>query len=590
MPPEYFRTPKGDPARQVLQRVVERGPDGAEALYLRREGEAVSTAAYVNLFHARRWRELTGLENFALELSAQEPGLVEIFGLDGGNAFPPREPTAVRLGGPSRLAVPLGGRDFHYFDWKPDRPGAPFPLAVYTAERRPEMNPVRLALTVVTFERIKEAESLAAAYLEARRAHPEIRDLTGLLIVNNQPADAPRLARLNADGLRVVTSPRNTGGAGGFGLGARLAASDGGWTHVLFMDDDVSLHSEAWLRTLSLLANMKNEHRGQIVGGGMFTLERPTFCHTLSEALDHRGYPRNLVGRLDLSVPSATLAALAESPGGERDRTETGLQPYAAWWYCVIPQEIFSEHGYPLPVFFRGDDQEFGLRIGRKVLTLNGIFVWHPDFEHKRGPLRDYLGPRNWAIYTTLHFPRWRTRIILDLARRLARFLADNDYQGAALLLTAFDDYLDFHRLQDDGPAIFEKIENPRLAGLNLTRPFNPSEDVDRPDYPQGHQLYSAALVILTFGGALIPGFLFRRKPVLAARPHLRGKFPARRTVLLHESTEVKIFQRGRAFRVTAAFFRRAARFMLRHNVRRDIMNTFFPDGFSSPTSAGPED
>ena len=551
---------------------------GAEPLYLRRRGRVVSTAAYVNIFHRKRWHDLTGLESFALELSSRGAGRVTVLGCDSSGET--GEVHSVRLSPePSLSLFPLNsGHDFFFFDWEPDQPGTPFPQARYTAERRAEINPVKLSLVVTTFGRLREIELLTAAYVEARQALPEVRELTALTIVNNQAADAERLALLETEGVRVITNARNTGGAGGFGLGARLAVEDGGFTHVLFMDDDAVVQAEAWRRTLSLLMNLKDEHRGQVVGGGMFTLENPTFCHTLAEALNHRGYPQNLIGRMDLSEPPAVLAALAPEPI-PAGRPE--LRPYAAWWYCVIPLEIFREHGYPLPVFFRGDDQEFGLRISRQVLTLNGICVWHPDFENKRNLLRDYLGPRNWAIYTTLHYPRWRTRVVLDTARRLARHLADNDYQGASLLLTGFDDYLDFHRRQDDGQAIFLKIDALVRRDLNRREPFTPDQDADRPAYPQGHQIYSAALVLLTFGGALIPGFLFREKPVMAALPHLRGKFPARRTVVLHDPSAVKVFQRGRAFRLTAALLSRTLRFLLLRNVKKDIRQAHYRGGNS---------
>ena len=593
-------SPSGGPTRQIIQRVVEHGPAGADPLHLRREGDSVSTAAYVNLFHRRRWRELTGLSSFALEAAARGPGRMRVFGVDGpGEADPaeteiPRreEIHSVRLEpGPDFSLFTLSGDyDFYFFDWRPDQPDTPFPAARYTAETRSGTSRVKLALVVTTYDRLRDVEQLAAAYAQARRDWPEIRELTELTIVNNRAADRDRLAGLEAEGVRVATNSRNTGGAGGFGLGARLAVEDGGFTHVLFMDDDVSVQAEAWLRTLNLLRNLTEEHRGQIIGGGMFTRERPTFCHTLAEALDHRGYPQNLIGRMDLSELPAVLTALAADPerlGRDKFSGRTRARPYAAWWYCVIPVEIFREHGYPLPVFFRGDDQEFGLRVGRKVLSLNGICVWHPDFDNKRNLLRAYLGHRNWAIYTTLHCPRRRARVFLDTARRLARHLADNDYQGAALLLTGFDDFVNFHQRQDDGEAIFEKIAALVRRDLNRCEPFRPDEEADRPEYPRGHQIYSAALVILTFGGALIPGPFFRRRTVVAALPHLRGKFPARRTVALHEPTVAKTFQRGRAFWLTAAFLGRALNFLLRRNVKKDLEKTFFPEKFQ-PASGGP--
>jgi hypothetical protein len=263
--------------------------------------------------------------------------------------------------------------------------------------------------------------------------------------------------------------------------------------------------------------------------------------------LDDRGDYHNVSGRAALDSLAATLEILKSAPAAQ----ESSLRFYAPWWYCVLPVGCFQEFGYPLPVLFRGDDQEYGLRSGRKILTLNGICVWHPDFKSKHSYLRTYLEARNQAICVTLHFRRWRRALLALFAYRLANFLAANDYSSAAIVLQALADYRRFHEHREGSvPETETKLRSCRALFPN--DPADPAE-VGAPRSIPGLSPKGALGVIsvlAALGGSLIPGAFLRTSPVMAPHFQIKGKFPAR-YVAYPQSPEIKKFNRRRAFQLS---------------------------------------
>lgn len=48
-----------------------------------------------------------------------------------------------------------------------------------------------------------------------------------------------------------------------------------------------------------------------------------------------------------------------------------------------MPIRRIREIGYPLPIFVKGDDMEYGIRNHKEVMHMNGIGVWHQSFQEK---------------------------------------------------------------------------------------------------------------------------------------------------------------------------------------------------------------
>ena len=75
---------------------------------------------------------------------------------------------------------------------------------------------------------------------------------------------------LGSDCVTVIPN-KNAGGAGGLCRGL-MEANDRGFTHCLFMDDDVEIFPESFFRTRVLTDYFKEEYRTCSVNGPMMNL------------------------------------------------------------------------------------------------------------------------------------------------------------------------------------------------------------------------------------------------------------------------------------------------------------------------------
>ncbi|NCY09635.1 MAG: glycosyltransferase [Actinobacteria bacterium] len=108
---------------------------------------------------------------------------------------------------------------------------------------------VRLSLSITTFNRQQYVVPTVRRVLDLVRASDVLRGRVRVLVVDN--ASNLDLAVAAGDDLTVVPN-RNLGGAGGFARGLMHLRAAKWATHVLFMDDDISLETEALVRTVAL--------------------------------------------------------------------------------------------------------------------------------------------------------------------------------------------------------------------------------------------------------------------------------------------------------------------------------------------------
>lgn len=255
-------------------------------------------------------------------------------------------------------------------------------------------NPVELAVGICTYRReefvMKTLDTLKRSFIENERS-PLRRHLRVYLSDNGQTLPA---GEMSDETIRVMKN-KNAGGAGGFGRCMLEAVKDRdrlGLTHMLLMDDDIVLEPESLFRTYALLTVLKPEYRGFMIGGGLLRLDLPFIQHANGETWNggtigftKRGY--------DLRCPEDVLRNEEEQP-----------VEYNGWWYCCLPlKDNFK--GLPLPVFIHRDDIEYGLRFDGRILTLNGIGVWHDAFEHRKASPMEYYDLRNALITCAFHNP-----------------------------------------------------------------------------------------------------------------------------------------------------------------------------------------
>lgn len=368
---------------------------------------------------------------------------------------------------------------------------------------------VRLSLSITTFNRQQYVTATVRNVLALLDEVQSLRNSLRVLVVDNArnvSFDAPEGAPLQ------VVGNGNLGGAGGFARGIMELRRQGWATHILLMDDDITLEPEAIVRTVALFANARDERL--CIHGAMLSEERPWMQFEAGSDYRYNSiYPLRAVGRED-DLRDRSIA-LADEPEHRF--------AYTAWWYTAFPVGITRDN--PLPVFVRGDDVGFGLmHTGRHTVTLNGVVVWHADFGLKNNPSSLYYEARNLALVEALVFDRHRW---WHLAWRFASFgfrnLFSMRYASTEYMLRGLRDFLagpeawmaiDHPSLHDDLRKVAEEKAaplSPELAALPVRR-----------EWPKPARLLGFVVAVLLVGGYVLPPWL-RRKDVPVARIDARA-------------------------------------------------------------------
>ena len=363
---------------------------------------------------------------------------------------------------------------------------------------------VRLSLSITTFNRQDYVKPTVAKVLQLIESLDSLRGHLRILVVDNArnitfdaAPDAP---------LTVVANP-NLGGAGGFARGIIYLRDEGWSTHVLLMDDDITLEPEALVRTFALFTYARDPKL--CIHGAMLSEEQAWMQFEAGSKYRWRSlYPLRAIGREE---------DLRERRLALRDAHEKKFA-YTAWWYTAFPISITRDN--PLPIFVRGDDVGFGLmHTGRHSVTLNGVIVWHADFGLKNNPSSLYYEKRNFAIVDTLVFDNhhwWH------LARRFIalcfRNLFSMRYASVEYMIKGVRAYLDgpMALMATDHSALHDELrkvteEKPAplssdLAAVAITKPR-----------PKAIRLIGFALAVPLLGGYILPKVL--RRDLLKTAP-----------------------------------------------------------------------
>lgn len=406
---------------------------------------------FINALSAGKWQRYTGLEKATLHLELSGRGRILVQGVKAGEARPLEtwEKTAPVVdicsiatrsfdapeGTTLELEIPLVGLDLAGFTIEPDtNETVNITKGYYFAEVAEEdINPVRLALCTTTFNNeqyiLPNIELVKTGM--AAEGDPVASNFHMFVSDNGRSLDA---AGLSDDIVTVMPNP-NAGGSGGFARGMMAATENPGeFTHVLIMDDDVSILPESLIRTYNLLCLAKGKYKDAFINGAMLSLQEPT---RQFEDVSHVVVA--LYARLKGDLFIDGLGDITEN---ERVNVEVP-NAYGAWWYSVIPTKAIEENGLPVPFFIRCDDVEFGMRNQPTYMTMNGICVWHSSFEGRlRANVDAYNYSRNFLAMMALDDCASEVYFMTRFKRDLRIRLRDFDYIWAEQMLNGFEDYL----------------------------------------------------------------------------------------------------------------------------------------------------
>lgn len=261
------------------------------------------------------------------------------------------------------------------------------------------------SIAITTFDRNDDCVDL----IRRLASDPELQGRIVQVVVADQGTrpirDHPGFVEASSfwgERLRVIEQD-NIGGSGGFSRGM-IEALDTSASHVLLLDDDVSLEPESVLRMLSLADHAHDE---PLIGAHMLRLTAPTQLHSWGEKIDRRRF---------WWAPVEPALSGVDVAINTPDRTPAMSARYSVdfngWWMCLIPTSAIRRVGAALPLFIKWDDAEYALRAtgaGHRTVTLPGAAIWHMPWTAKDDGL-------DWQAYYQL-----RNRLVAALAHSSQR-------------------------------------------------------------------------------------------------------------------------------------------------------------------------
>ncbi|MDV2991455.1 MAG: hypothetical protein N4J56_001109 [Chroococcidiopsis sp. SAG 2025] len=368
---------------------------------------------------------------------------------------------------------------------------------------------VSLAVVACTFQKEAFIKRTIKAILQDKLLQSKSIEI---LIVDN----AGTLSRSEFSDRRTkLISHRNVGGSGGFTRGIVEALSSNRSSHILLLDDDIELESEAIYRAITLNEYAKND---LVIAGSMLDLSQK---HQLYEAgALYNKAPRNrefqafnivrLHHHLDLqNVSNLNLLVEAEAIDS------------AGFYFLSVPRKIFESVGLLLPLFLKVDDTEFCLRIQARygndvIVAFPGIAVWHEPFFAKSS-IWNYYYYRNDLIVQALHGTLRYTDAIAHFTKAIVSSLLVFDYKNARMLIQAFEDYLQGAKILQHADSEQWHSQIVKLDSLCQTQHV---QYHDLPSHRSSERGMTASLMekivsLLTLNGHFLPNVFTQDKDVL---------------------------------------------------------------------------
>lgn len=334
---------------------------------------------------------------------------------------------------------------------------------------------------------------------------------------------------------------RNLGGAGGFTralIEIKKVSVECGFTHILLMDDDIKLNPDSFVRVYTMLRLLKTDCKNAFIGGHMLRIDDQ---HIQSEAADYWNIVKHHPVKYNYNLERLEFLI--------KNEIEDSIN-YFGWWFCCMPVNIVNDNNLPLPIFIKRDDIEYGLRNGKKFITLNGICVWHEAFEYKTSSYLEYYYFRNMCIMNSRHRLSFSSkRLLQEVKSRTRTHLFRYRYKEAELSLLGIQHFLkgiDWLKHQDG------ELLNSKIMELGYKK-----EPISEVDYVFIHGAYEKTLGVkfnkaqrrrrkYTLNGWLLPG---KKTIVVRAYQPQTGLFYRAKKVINYEEISNTAFVTEKDYR-----------------------------------------
>ncbi len=359
-------------------------------------------------------------------------------------------------------------------------------------------NDVKIGIVFCTYKRegyINNNLKIIKNYLDN---NPLLQDKFKVFVIDN----GQTLEKDEANHYYDIYKNKNLGGSGGFTRGIMEVCADDTFTHFLLMDDDVVIIPDVFYKLYSILTYAKDINR-LTVGGNMMILDNPTIQFELGATWSGR-VVRPINQKFDLIEKTKVFI-------NEIDRHSE----YSGWWFTCMPTSFAKEHNLPLPMFIKSDDMEYGMRFDETgdIMYMNGIGIWHEDFEKKYSGELEYYTKRNGLIMNCFHKPKDKFSSSRKLWRAMGKQLAFQSYDCAELIIKSYKDFLKGPKflLETDGQKLHQQLRAMSPKIYNGEQLKKMGYNVDGESYKPNIK-YRALREFLTLNGHLIPNCFYNKK------------------------------------------------------------------------------
>lgn len=293
------------------------------------------------------------------------------------------------------------------------------------------MNRVKLALNICTYKReqilIKNLEVLKGSDFY-NPSNSRYYNKLDVFVIDN----ASELSLESFPDFHLFHN-LNTGGSGGFQRGIEEIRKFDDYTHVIFMDDDVSFEMSSFYLLYDFLETVNKENADRPVAGRMLDLDNPNIQWTAAEKwnagdIKHVEFLRDITDSANPYTPGKAIYDVDADYGG--------------FWFSCYPYEYVKENDI-LPFFLHCDDVEYGLRCGKTPIIIEGVHVWHETWDKKISPLILYYDTRNPLFVNQLYSLNSDIKKIWENIRiKTQDFHKIKEYHKEFLILQGFRDYL----------------------------------------------------------------------------------------------------------------------------------------------------
>jgi len=393
---------------------------GTEELYVRKNGDHLSYDTYFNSLPVKKLKKYTTVTELIFRIRSSVSGTAEIAVLDHSGSS-----TAAKFAVSDEVTeIRIGMNDI------PENAVLLYPVfygcvpedvSVWAEGEYSDIKPV---LIMCTYRRRVQAEA------NVRYLSEKMSRISGDIILVDNASEIPE--DHFSDSRVTVIHNENTGGSGGFGRGMKEAAQRKGYTHIILMDDDVTVDFAAFEKLTGFLAFLKEDHSSLCISGSMIFSDDPVRQFEAGGFFSETGLQEGYGYRSDLRSVKDIL----------KNEEEKNIN-YGGWWFMCFPAKYVYEGNFPVPFFLKYDDVEYSLRCRMDIITLNGVGVWHENFGSKYNSVQEYFNTRNYLHLMKMHTDGFDKKAEFRTALRLlTEKLCRHQYKMASAVILGYRDYL----------------------------------------------------------------------------------------------------------------------------------------------------